>query len=103
MNHLFTILLMAVTTYLLRSIPMAVINEHIKSVFIQSFLYYIPYGILTAMTIPYIFYATGHFTSALVGTLTALILAWFEKSLITVSLLAVIAAYCVELLLKLYY
>lgn len=99
MNSLIAIALMAVVTYLIRSIPMALIKEHIDNRFIQSFLHYIPYGILTAMTVPYIFYATTHLVSAIVGTVVAVVLAWFEKSLITVSIVAVAFAYVAELLL----
>jgi len=96
MNALLAILLMSVVTYLIRSLPMALIKTHIRNTFIQSFLYYIPYGILTAMTIPYIFYATSHLFSAIVGSLVALVLAWFERSLITVSIVAVIFAFLAE-------
>ncbi len=99
MNPIAAILLMAVITYFIRSIPLIFIKEHINNVFIQSFLHYIPFGILTAMTIPYIFYATGHLLSALAGTATALLLAWMKKSLITVSMVSVAIAYVVETLL----
>lgn len=99
MNHIAAIILMAVLTYLIRFLPLAFINEQIKSPFIRSFLHYIPYGILTAMTIPYIFYATTHFASAIAGTIVALILAMFEKSLIAVSIIAVLTAYAVEMII----
>ncbi len=101
MSPLAAILLMAIVTYLIRSIPLIFIKEHIDNTFIQSFLHYIPFGILTAMTIPYIFYATGHLTSALIGTAVALLLGWMEKSLITVSIVSVVVAYLVEILLSL--
>lgn len=99
MNNLAAILLMALMTYLIRALPMLLIRKPIQSVFIRSFLHYIPYAILTAMTVPYIFYATTHFSSALAGTFAALVLAWQKKSLITVSFVAVIIAYAVERLL----
>ncbi len=99
MNNLAAILLMAIVTYLVRVIPMLLIRKPIRSVFIRSFLHYIPYAILSAMTVPYIFYATTHFLSALAGTLVALLLAWKKKSLITVSFTAVLFAYAVELML----
>lgn len=99
MHPLFAILLMAFVTYLVRALPMLLINKPIESTFIKSVLHYIPYAILASMTVPYIFYATGHPTSALVGTAIALILAWFNRSLITVSMIAVLSAYIVELFL----
>lgn len=99
MNALFAIIVMALFTYLVRVLPMLLIKEPIKSLYIRSFLHYIPYTILASMTVPYIFYATGHLISALIGTTIAVILAWYKKSLITVSLVAVVAAYIVESLL----
>lgn len=99
MNPLAAILVMAFFTYLTRALPMLLIKKPIESIMIRSFLHYIPYAILAAMTVPYIFYATTHFWSALVGTLVALIIAWFNKSLITVSMIAVVAAYIVEILI----
>lgn len=101
MNPLFAVLLMALVTYLIRALPMLLINQPIQSVFIRSLLHYIPYAILASMTLPYIFYATGNPISALLGTTTALILAWFNKSLITVSMAAVFVAYIAELILLL--
>jgi len=99
MNHLAAIFVMAIVTYLVRVLPMLLIRKPIRSVFVRSFLHYIPYAILSAMTVPYIFYATTHFLSALVGAGVALVLAWKKKSLITVSFIAVLFAYVVERLL----
>lgn len=82
------ILVMAVVTYLIRMIPFTIFRRKIKSRFIKSFLYYVPYSVLSAMTFPSIFYSTGEFYSALFGTLTALVLAFFKKPLIVVALCA---------------
>lgn len=98
MNPSFAIFLMALSTYLIRVFPMILLKEKIKNPMIQSFLHYIPYSILTAMIIPDLFTTKLHPIAAITGTLVALCLAWFEKSLITVSLIAVIAAYAVELI-----
>ena len=97
MHPLSAILVMAIFTYLVRGLPMILINKPIESIFIRSVLHYIPYAILASMTVPYIFYATGSPLSATVGTLVAIGLAWFNRSLITVSMIAVLAAYIVEL------
>ena len=99
MNDLIAILLMAIFTYLVRVLPMLLIRKPIESIFIKSFLHYIPYAILSAMTVPYIFYATTHLLSALIGTIVAIVLAWHNKSLITVSFIAVLCAYITELLI----
>ena len=70
------ILVMAGVTYLIRVIPFAFFRKKIKSVFLRSFLYYVPYAVLSAMTIPAIFYSTGNILTAVVGTITALVLAY---------------------------
>lgn len=87
------ILVMAGVTYLIRMIPFAFFNKKIKSVFVRSFLYYVPYAVLSAMTIPAIFYSTGNITTALIGTAVALILAYFNLPLIVVALAATTAAF----------
>ncbi len=99
MNPLAAIIVMAVVTYLIRVLPLALINKPIRNIYVRSFLHYIPYAILASMTVPYIFYATTHAASAIVGTLVALALAWKKRSLITVSLVAVGFAYIVELMI----
>lgn len=101
MIRIVPILLMALITYMIRVLPVSLFRQKIKSVFLQTFLHYIPYCILTAMIVPSIFSSTHFLPSAIVGTIIALILAWMEKSLLTVSMLAVVAAYITELLLTL--
>ena len=68
-------------------------NKKIKSKFVRSFLYYIPYAVLSAMTIPAIFYSTGNIATAVIGTLTAAILAFFNLPLIVVAVAAALAAF----------
>ena len=87
------ILVMAGVTYLIRMIPFAFFNKKIRSVFLRSFLYYVPYAVLSAMTIPAIFYSTGSVITSLIGTAVALILAYFEFPLIVVALAAAAAAF----------
>ena len=86
------ILVMAGVTYLIRMIPFTLFRGRIRSRFFRSFLHYIPYAVLTAMTIPAIFYSTGSFPTALAGTAVALVLAYMEKPLIVVALAASAAA-----------
>lgn len=87
MNKSFIIYLVAMAgiTYLIRMIPLVLIKKKIENRFIISFLYYIPYTVLAAMTIPAIFYSTGSVISAALGFLAAMILSYFEKSLLTVA------------------
>lgn len=87
---LIYIAVMAGVTYLIRAVPLAVFRKKIKSRFIKSFLYYIPYAVLAAMTFPAIFFGAGQGTSAIIsasfGVVIAIALAMFEKSLLTVAL-----------------
>ncbi|MCQ2417802.1 MAG: AzlD domain-containing protein [Oscillospiraceae bacterium] len=87
------ILVMAGVTYLIRVIPFGFFKKKIKSQFMRSFLYYIPYAVLSAMTIPEIFYSTGNIVTSAVGTVVALVLAYFGCPLIVVALAASLAAY----------
>ncbi len=95
------LILMAGMTYLVRSIPFVAVKKKIENPFIRSFLYYIPYAVLTAMTIPAIFTATASVISAAVGLAVAVILALKGKSLTTVALTACIAVYLTELIMRL--
>ncbi|MBR6173297.1 MAG: AzlD domain-containing protein [Eubacterium sp.] len=90
--------IMAGSTYLIRVLPFIAIRHRIRNRFIRSFLYYIPYAVLTAMTIPAIFTATGSVWSASAGLLVAIILALRKCSLTTVALAACLAVYLVELI-----
>ena len=92
------IAVMAGVTYLIRTLPLTVFQKKIKNRFIRSFLYYIPYAVLGAMTFPAILYSTGSVYSALAGLAVAMILAFLEKSLLTVALCSCAAVFLAELL-----
>ena len=87
------IFVMALITYLIRMIPFTLFRKKIKSRFFRSFLYYIPFTVLAAMTIPEIFYSTGEILTAAVGTSVAVILAYCNLPLIVVALAAAAAAF----------
>lgn len=82
------IAVMAGVTYLIRMLPFTFFRREIKSRYLRSFLYYIPYAVLAAMTIPAIFYSTGSFVTAAAGTAVALVMAWLDLPLIAVALAA---------------
>ena len=90
--------IMAGSTYLIRVLPFVAIRNRIRNRFIRSFLYYIPYAVLTAMTIPAIFTATASVWSAAAGLVVAVVLALRKCSLTTVALAACLAVYLVELI-----
>ena len=90
------ILAMAVTTYILRSIPFVFIRRKIKSRYLKSFFFYVPYAVLSAMTFPYILYSTGNFLAAAIGTAVGLIAALFRRSLLLVAVLSCVAVLIVN-------
>ena len=98
MKYFWYLLVMALVTYLVRAVPFVVFRNKIKNRFIRSFLYYIPYAVLAAMTIPAIFTSTGNVYSAIVGLAAALVMAFFEKGLVTVALTSCAAVFLTELI-----
>ena len=93
------LLVMAGTTYLVRLLPMLFIRRKIKNRFIRSFLYYIPYAVLTVMTVPAIFFSTDHLISAVLGTAVAVLLAYFKRGLVTVAAGAVCTVLITEIII----
>lgn len=93
MSIVLYIAVMALVTYIVRMFPLTFFRRKIKSRFLKSFLFYIPYAILSAMTIPAIFYSTGSMITAAVGTVIAVVLAYFELPLIVVALAASAGAF----------
>ena len=96
---LLSILIMALTTYLLRALPLTLFTKPIKSVFVRSFLTYVPYAVLAAMTIPDILFATSDLLSAVIGLAVAVALAWFGRSLLTVALCSSAAVFVTEFII----
>ena len=86
------IFVMAGVTYLIRMLPLTLFRKKIKSKFFQSVLYYMPFAVLSAMTFPAIFYSTGSTATSAVGTVVAVVLAYFKLPLIVVALSACAAA-----------
>ena len=99
-DYLIYILVMAGVTYLIRMLPLTLVRGKIESPFVKSFIFYVPYAVLSAMTIPTIFYSTSSLVSALAGLAVAIILAFFGKSLLTVALSACASVFIVELIIK---
>ena len=95
------IIVMALTTYLIRVLPLILFKKPIQNRFIRSFLHYVPVACLSAMTFPAILTATGHVLSGAVGLITAVVLALKNKSLIVVAAVSCAAVFICDLLLNL--
>lgn len=94
---ILSVLVMTIVTYVVRLLPFIIFKKQITNKFFKSFLYYVPYAVLSAMAFPAIFTATGDLTSSLVATGVALVLAFFRQSLVVVASGAAISALIVSL------
>lgn len=100
-NFFIYLLVMSGVTYLIRMLPLVLVKKKIENKFILSFLYYVPYAVLSVMTIPAIFSATEYTLSAVIGFIVAVILAYFERSLVQVAMFSCIAVFATEALIRL--
>ena len=91
---------MAITTYLIRVLPLTLFRRPIKSRFVRSFLHYVPYACLTAMTFPAILSSTASIVSGAAALIVAVILALRDKSLVVVALGSSAAVFVTEILLS---
>lgn len=96
-NFFLYLLTMAGVTYLIRMLPLVLVKKKIKNRFVLSFLYYVPYAVLSAMTVPAIFFATQNIISATAGFVVAIILSFRNKSLLSVAAFACFAVFVCEL------
>ena len=92
---------LAITTYLIRVLPLTIFRKPIKSRFLRSFLHYVPYACLTAMTFPAILTSTASVISGAGALAVAVWLAYRGKSLIVVALSSSVAVLAVEWLMQL--
>ena len=94
------ILVMALTTYLIRALPLVLMKKPVRNRFVRSFLHYVPTACLTAMTFPAILYATENLISGIVGLVVSVLLALWKKSLVVVAVAGCAAVFLMELLLR---
>ena len=95
------IAVMAVTTYLIRMVPLVLMKRKITNRFLRSFLRYIPYAVLTAMVFPAVLFATSSVVSAAAGCIAAVLCALAGLQLLPVALISCIAVYAAELVMRL--
>ena len=98
MSLFWYLLVMAGVTYLIRMLPLTLLQKKIQNRLVRSFLYYIPYAVLTAMTLPAILYATDSVISPAAGLLVAVIAALLGQSLTVVAVAACAAVFLAELI-----
>ena len=98
-NVYIYIFIMAGVSYLIRVLPLTLIRKEIKSRFLRSFLYYVPYVTLAVMTFPAILEATNSMWAGLLALIVGVILAWFGRSLLTVAVCACLTVFLAELVI----
>ena len=96
------LLILSGSTYLIRVIPFVAVKKNITNKYVKSFLYYIPFSVLVAMTIPDAFYATGHILSSVVGLIIGGIFAYRGKGLTLVAIISCVSAFIVECIMLLF-
>lgn len=98
-NTYIYIAVVALVTYAIRVLPLTLIRREIKNQFIRSFLYYVPYVTLAAMTFPAIVYATDSVWSGIAALVVGILVAWFSGNLFLVALSACGIVFLAELFL----
>ena len=98
-NVYLYIAVVALVTYLIRVLPLTLIRREIKNPFLRSFLYYVPYVTLAAMTFPAILHATDSLWSGLAARVAGVLVAWFSGNLFLVAASGCVVVFLVELLL----
>ena len=90
---LVSALLMFVATLVPRVVPFVFIKRKITSPFWKSFLYYLPYAVLAALTFPYVLYSTGNVLAASIATIAALAMSYFELNMASVAAISFLIAF----------
>ncbi|MPN51052.1 hypothetical protein SDC9_198693 [bioreactor metagenome] len=98
---LSAIAVMAIVTYIPRVLPLSLVRHRTENRFLKSFLYYMPFAVLGAMTFPSLLYATAAPVSALFGMAAALLMAFFGASLLPVALVSTIVVFLTEQIMNL--
>ncbi len=98
---IYAILAMAVAMFICRVVPLFVFKNKIKNKFLNSVFAYIPYAVLTSLTFPEVFKSTGSPLSAIIGVITAVILSYFEKGLVTVLVSSTVAVFIANYVISL--
>ncbi len=99
-TYFIYLLILAGSTYLIRAIPFATVSKKIENRFVNSFLFYIPYTVLAAMTLPAALYETTYVLSAVVGLVVAVLVSLKGKSLTVVAAAACLTVFLTECLIK---
>ena len=93
------LVILAGSTYLIRAIPFVLLKKKITNRYVRSFLYYIPYAVLSAMTLPAAIFATGNPITGIVGLLIGGIFAYMGKGLTVVAVVTCLSSLLTDIIL----
>ena len=96
----YAAIFMGIIMLLLKLVPLLLFKGKIKNKFLQSFLAYIPYAVLTSMTFPEVFHSTSTVIGASIGVIGAIILAYCGQSLIVVTIGSAAIVFAAEQIIK---
>lgn len=97
MRIIISILVMILTTFMIRVIPLTLFRKPVKSRFIKSFLYYVPYVTLSVMTVPAIIEATENPLIGLSALIIGMIGAYKELKLLPVAIICCLTVFILQL------
>ena len=99
MRNWVYILVAFAVIYLIRVLPLTLIRRPIRSRFLRSFLYYVPYVTLAVMTFPAIVEATNVPLAGVAALVVGIAVSWFNGSLLTVAAACCAVVFVLELIL----
>ena len=98
-NYLYIFIAFAVI-YAIRVLPLTLIRKPLRSRFLRSFLYYVPYVTLAVMTFPAIVEATMLPAAGIAALAVGIVAALLGGSLITVAGACCAAVFLIELIFR---
>lgn len=97
-SMLVGVAVMFAVTYLCKGLTLLCFRKNIKNTFVKSFLYYLPYSVLAVMVFPGMLFSTASLWSGIAGTAVALLLSFFRRGLLTVSLASIAAVFLTDMI-----
>ena len=94
-----SIFLIFLASFLPRMLPITFIRKKIKSRFIKSFLFYVPYAVLASITFPYILYVSSNIYVSLAGMIVAIVLSFLNQKMVIVAIASVLVVYLLLLII----
>ena len=95
------LVILSVSTYLIRAVPFVAVQKKITNKYVRSFLFYIPYTVLAAMTFPAALYATGNVIAAASGLVAGTVVAFRGRGLTLVAAVCCVTVLAVDFIMGL--